>query len=72
MADRETGILTDRDEGRFASAVDELLTDDDRRAEMGARGRSRMMETFNWGKTGAEMEGMVRSAVSHYENEGGR
>ncbi len=67
----ETGILTRRDEGEFASAVEELLRDDGRRAEMGRRGRAQVKELFNWAKTGAEMERVLERAIEHHQARGG-
>jgi glycosyltransferase involved in cell wall biosynthesis len=67
----DTGVLTERDEAEFSQAVDGLLQDDDLRADMGSKGRARMMEAFNWKKTGAEMEQVLQRAVQHYEGRSG-
>lgn len=67
----DTGVLTRRDEKEFARAVEDLLADDDARESMGERGRSRVMEAFNWKRTGADMEKVLEKAVEGYEGRGG-
>jgi glycosyltransferase involved in cell wall biosynthesis len=48
-----TGILVPRDEARFAAAIDELLTDNARRRELGINGRATVLEHWTW-ETAAE------------------
>lgn len=67
----DTGVLTPRDETEFAAAVDDLLVDDDRRAEMGERGRARVREKFNWANTGKDMEMVLERAVEGHGASGG-
>jgi glycosyltransferase involved in cell wall biosynthesis len=60
----DTGVLVERDEARFAQAVEDLLGDDQRRMAMAGKGRERMLETFNWHRTGADMEKVIERAVA--------
>jgi glycosyltransferase involved in cell wall biosynthesis len=53
---REDGLVV-ADTGAVAGAIDELLADDERRREMGERGRRAWRERFTWDH-----------ATSHYEH----
>ncbi len=44
----ETGLLTARDEGEFARAVQELMADPQRAAQMGHNGRKAVLEKWTW------------------------
>jgi len=66
-----TGVLVKREEAEFAAAVEGLLTDDHRRDEMGNKGRAHIVETFNWDRTGAEMEKVLGRAMISYNRRRG-
>ena len=66
----ETGILTSRKAGSFATAVSRILDDDEQRRSMGRLGREWVKETFDWNNTGAQILNELGTAVRDY-NEGG-
>ena len=55
VADGETGLLVPvGDEAALASAVNVLIRDPARAAELGARGRQRAVAEFSWDRIGAQ------------------
>jgi glycosyltransferase involved in cell wall biosynthesis len=56
VADGATGLLTDRDPQRFASAVQELLRDSALRDRLGREGRRRTLEEWSWDRTARQVE----------------
>jgi len=55
VADGETGLLVPAgDEAAFAAAIDALIRDPARAAELGARGRQRAVMEFSWDQIAAQ------------------
>jgi glycosyltransferase involved in cell wall biosynthesis len=50
------GVVVERDPRQLAAAIEELLRDPERRAEMGGRGRRLVEERFTWPRVAEEME----------------
>ena len=50
------GVVVERDPRQLAAAIEELLSDPERRAEMGGRGRRLVEERFTWPRVAEEME----------------
>jgi glycosyltransferase involved in cell wall biosynthesis len=50
------GVVVERDPRQLAAAIEELLRDPERRAEMGRRGRRLVEERFTWPRVAEEME----------------
>ena len=56
VADGASGLLVDRELAEFARAVEALLSDPDRAAGMGRRGRAWVQEHWTWDQTLARLE----------------
>lgn len=70
VADGETGLLVHYEEGNavtyeagLAEAINGLLQDPDRAAKMGAAGRKRAMEKFDWSSIAHETVNVYRSVL---------
>ncbi len=70
VADRESGLLVPPgDSGAIATAIDELLSDDARRAAMGRAARSRMLAEFSFAAQANAYASLLESIVSVTESE---
>ena len=66
VADGETGLLVPPgDPAALAHAVNELVTDEHRAAEMGRRGRARAEAEFGWAGIAAQTRRALRRARGH-------
>lgn len=63
-SERRAGGLVDADPRAVASAVDSLLADPERRAEMGASGRRTWEERFTWDAIAGRYEDLYRSLAA--------
>ena len=62
--DGVSGILVPpRDAGALATAIGELLTDQDRRTAMGVAGRKRVLDMFTWTKTAERTADIYREVI---------
>jgi glycosyltransferase involved in cell wall biosynthesis len=52
----QAGIVVSNDPDRLSGAIRDLLGDESRRAEMGARGRRLVEDRFTWDHVAAQME----------------
>ncbi len=60
----DAGVLVEPgDADAIADAVRDLLTDDDRRRELGRRGRERIVEEFDWERAARETVREYRAAI---------
>ena len=67
VRDGETGLVVDgADDADVARAVIELLTDPDRRAEMGAAAITHARERWDWKVIGTRLRAVLEDAVSHH------
>lgn len=64
VRDGETGLLTPRDPQLFADAMLELLGDEDRLAQMGARGRAYVTDCWTWEQSVQRLEDHFASVVA--------
>jgi len=65
IVDGETGLLVDGTSAQaVADALITLLSDRERAAAMGARGRRRALEEFTWHKTAATISGLMSAVKS--------
>ncbi|MGX8690946.1 MAG: glycosyltransferase, partial [Bacteroidaceae bacterium] len=61
VADAETGyVLKDRDPETMAQALLKLLSDKDLRERMGAAGRKRVLENYDWEQNVTTMENLFK------------
>jgi glycosyltransferase involved in cell wall biosynthesis len=67
IIDRETGILTDRDEKEFAEAIEFLLDHPDISTEMGRKGREWIDKNFTWEKCAENLEKNLKKALNRYK-----
>ncbi|MGE3841512.1 MAG: glycosyltransferase family 4 protein [Vicinamibacterales bacterium] len=58
-----TGLLLPRDAGVFAEAIDRLLSDPERAARYGQRGRARVFERWTWDRSVQEIERNLAAAA---------
>ncbi|HYM62860.1 MAG TPA: glycosyltransferase, partial [Thermoanaerobaculia bacterium] len=56
VADAQSGVVANGDPQSLADAIAVLLADATRRSEMGARGRSLVLQRFTWARVAEEME----------------
>ncbi len=62
----DAGILVPpRDPGAIVGAVRALLDDENKRKEMGARGRERTQKLFNWDNTAKQTADYYQEAIEH-------
>jgi len=59
-----TGLLTENDEGRFASAVSSLLTNDAQRIEMGSAAREWVLDRWTTAHAAARLEAHLLAVVA--------
>lgn len=64
IAGEAAAYATANDVGSFAARIEELLDDPDRRARMGAAGRSRVEEGMSWAHSTASLKAAYRRAVA--------
>jgi glycosyltransferase involved in cell wall biosynthesis len=58
-----TGLLVEREPAELARAVEALLTDPNRAADMGRCGRACVQEHWTWERTPARLEGYLTEAA---------
>lgn len=63
VIDGETGLLTARDAGAFADALDHVLSEPTLAARLGAGGVARARDTFTWARTVEQLEAILSGAV---------
>jgi glycosyltransferase involved in cell wall biosynthesis len=64
VEDGVTGRVVPRgDAGALASAIDELLADDELRARMGRAGRERALRLFDWDRSAEQFESIFTRAI---------
>ena len=64
IAGEAAAYATGNDVGSFAALIGELLDDPDRRARMGAAGRSRVEDGMSWAHSTASLKAAYRRAVA--------
>jgi glycosyltransferase involved in cell wall biosynthesis len=64
VVDGETGILVPRDVQAYARALKGLLAADERRRELGARGRAHVAEQWNWPRRASELEARLKGLAA--------
>jgi len=67
VIDKETGILTDRDENMFAEAVTELLLDEEKREKMGQKGIETVHNFWTLEHAGERLLKHLTRAIEKYE-----
>ena len=60
----ETGLLVGRDEAEFAKAIESLLDNPKKAAEMGRKGREWIEKNFTWEKCAEDLEKNLRRALN--------
>ena len=65
VVDRHTGLLVDRDPGRFATAVQEVVEDEALAGRFGERGREHVLNHWTWERAVASLETHLRGASPH-------
>jgi glycosyltransferase involved in cell wall biosynthesis len=63
VIDGRTGLLTDRDAGRFAAAIERLLKDDAFAAWCGAEGRAHVSQAWTWERAAVRLEAHLAAAT---------
>lgn len=63
VVDGVTGFLTQRDPAEFSAAIVRLLSDPALAAEMGRAGRQHVMANWNWDRSIAQLESVLRSVT---------
>ena len=63
IVDSVTGLLTERDPESLAEALNDFLSQPDKRAEMGRQGRLRAQQHWTWDITAAQAERYLQAAA---------
>jgi glycosyltransferase involved in cell wall biosynthesis len=64
VIDGRTGLLTDRDPARFASAIERLLADPGLARRYGQEGRAHVSREWTWDRAAARLESHLSAAAS--------
>lgn len=64
IVDEVTGLLTPRDPGRFAAAIQRVLRDEDLRIRLGRAARRAVVADWTWDQTAQKVEDSLRRLVS--------
>jgi glycosyltransferase involved in cell wall biosynthesis len=66
VVNNETGILTERDEARFAEAVTLILTEEKRRQQMSQRCLDVVRERWTLDRAGERLVGHLENAIERW------
>jgi glycosyltransferase involved in cell wall biosynthesis len=69
VIDGRTGLLTDRDPGRFAAAIERLLADSGFAAQCGADGRAHVSNAWTWERAAVRLEAHLAAATGTHHPE---
>ncbi len=60
------GLVVQREVAPLSAALQDLLTDADRRVTMGRRARGMVESRYTWPQVVAQMEDVYRAVIAHY------